>query len=699
MSRLLSMIFSSGHEPLLTWLHNLDTATPPITTAILDESAAYAINAQPVVPSSRANDDTFPRNRSENLPIDVAAGMSSSISPAKYSRDAPNVDEREQFAHSRTNLDVERDNREIIYGQDNARGIYQNSADQEVSASINHLVGVGPEPQYNEELPAATSTADLWSASDIGIFAGTEPTSADYFPNPRDVAEIDYRRTGTTVEDRSPSMQVAMSGMFGGMTSEMPPEGMSGMMPETMCGSMSGVVPGMSPDMLSGMMSGNFTGMSPSAMQSIMPGISPEMMSGMMPGMMPGMMEGIIPGIETRSIPEMTSAESSSGSLSEKILAMLSQQENFPANTNPALENAGSCETVSGANMFMGTANAAGHPSPFALAMGATVDTTGSAPAGSDLSAGDSVGGHAASSSTESLFIPMFRRGRYVLGELYGKLSPNSLALSILRHGASPLEQVCRRFVVDLSAEDMLEFVEYEWFSNGLLVVSMHEINLNGDYQGQSIVLCTFGANDNADTRVSSRTPSRVLMRMTFDEKVDCPACMQPRADCRCRGQEPAKQRILENYKNSSSWSTWVAALCSTRKGNSTNTASITISTPMGDMKGAQTFRLQQHCSKGRDVGAVLLRRKYAQTILGRLENPYPEVAISDEDIFFTISQYGGRPDPADSSPQERLDGSIHGTHGERSSASSKKSIACSCGRIFTHRGHYNVHVLSVHMR
>lgn len=234
--------------------------------------------------------------------------------------------------------------------------------------------------------------------------------------------------------------------------------------------------------------------------------------------------------------------------------------------------------------------------------------------------------------TAENLFIPVFRRNspakdgkpatRIVLGDLYGDCSPNALAIRMLSQSMDgpPPVQVARRFVVNLDqAPDALEFLEYEWFSNGKLVVSMHTFDLDGDYGGTSVVLqCDHEISSAADGNSIDlgQEDLSVCMRLKFSEYRDCASCGAPRAVCPCPGPSGSLLSLPKpGTSEQLTWKTWQTALAKTRNGaTSTLIVDIYANTPFGVMENRVRFRVSQKCEIGAESGVAMIYRQLEAT-------------------------------------------------------------------------------------
>lgn len=340
---------------------------------------------------------------------------------------------------------------------------------------------------------------------------------------------------------------------------------------------------------------------------------------------------------------------------------------------------------------------------------------------------------------TESLFVPLFRKGRFVLGDLHGEISPNGLGLRMVTstmHGTSPV-QIARRFCVDLSICDAIEFLEYEWFSDGNVIVTMHSVDLDGDYSGISIVLDCSENDEMAAPRATSAdegSPLKVVLRANYTETVDCDSCLSSRASCSCPQSQAKLVDLAPNgLDDCLDWVSWMSAFVSTRTCVSTTTVSLRAVTAMGELPVVMSFRLQQTAEMGEESGLALIRRRYEKLRASQsppvceeavveeasaVEDKVYESIVSPEDLPDFMSSVGSSfhgeshvglntmqsPSVLSSSgpgtdahseappaiPSSRMPGRRALGGGVR-----KKVFNCECGAVFSHKGHLNIHKLS----
>lgn len=348
---------------------------------------------------------------------------------------------------------------------------------------------------------------------------------------------------------------------------------------------------------------------------------------------------------------------------------------------------------------------------------------------------------------TESLFVPLFKKGQFLLGDLHGEISPNGLGLRMMTNiipGTAPV-QIARRFCVDLSICDAVEFLEYEWFSDGNVIVSMHSVDLDGDYSGISIVLDCSEEDQVSPIAVSGDlvSPLKVVMRVNYTETVDCGVCKDSRATCRCLSPQTKLVDLSPHGSETCiDWATWVSAFAKTRTGSSTTTASFRVVTPMGEVPGVMSFRLDQTAEMGEESGLALIRRQYEKLRATQVPPVHQEAVVEEataveykvyesfegiddfldcmlpkphtpddisptapndsagEDGVFTMSDVS----PSDSRSNTQTTSTIRKPRmpgGQvLEGGVKKKGFVCSdCGVEFSQKGHLNVHIMTKHRR
>lgn len=246
---------------------------------------------------------------------------------------------------------------------------------------------------------------------------------------------------------------------------------------------------------------------------------------------------------------------------------------------------------------------------------------------------------------TASLFVPMYRREHFVLGQLYGPMSPNAMALNMLAQAGygQPPHPICRRFVVDLSFTDSLQFIEYEWFSDGKLCVSMHSVRKGDYYEGESILLDCESTQDrlaeiSKDDLFTGRrfpSPTRVIMRLRITETSRCLKCGTNGADrCVCPPSMLLQYRNPEDFVTPSNWETWLSAFSNSRIGLAQMRVNFSLRTPVGNKHGSMAVPLRQSCEVGVDSqspqGNLLLRMfmQSADMLVSHPRTDIPVVAV-----------------------------------------------------------------------
>jgi hypothetical protein len=345
---------------------------------------------------------------------------------------------------------------------------------------------------------------------------------------------------------------------------------------------------------------------------------------------------------------------------------------------------------------------------------------------------------------TETLYIPVFRTDHFVLGELHSNFSTNSKILMLATQRQTGFSTIARRFVANLFIEDCIEYVEYEWFEGGYLVVAVHTYSFDGSYTARYVV---FG---HLNSKSGTTIPSRVLMTLNYSELEDCPTCLERDLLCTC--EDPIRWYHLPTKKTITwSWSQWITGLYRVQAESGTGHINLALATPQGDL--CQDFPLRVS-RKGitQDVKITkgrLLSFEYAALL--SVDNMYPTMdcqlvdgtdggrvaSVSDASFSAEIidtSSSGANakisemattgPGLYSSSVTSRdgVAGAVRGDwppdlgsgrpggHGDHSSnlggseahqnvSAISKRYFCACGHLFTHRGHYNAHLRAVHMK
>ena len=186
-------------------------------------------------------------------------------------------------------------------------------------------------------------------------------------------------------------------------------------------------------------------------------------------------------------------------------------------------------------------------------------------------------------------------------------MSPNAMALTMLSmagHGAAPT-CISRRFVADLSF-DTINFIEFEWFSDGKLCLTMHAIDLDGVYRSESFLLDAvpgddihFKALDKVDLLTDRRPwPKRFIMRTSVEEHPPCDICYASAHVCTCPPQMRGRSQ-KRTYTSPNNWETWLAALMATRNGRTAATVKYALCTQSGTVASKEIMLLDQGFEMG----------------------------------------------------------------------------------------------------
>lgn len=391
-------------------------------------------------------------------------------------------------------------------------------------------------------------------------------------------------------------------------------------------------------------------------------------------------------------------------------------------------------------------------------------------------------------------------------------MSPNSMALNMLAQAGygSPPQPISRRFVVDLSFRTSLQFIEYEWFSDGKLCISTHNIDSMGHYNGSS-VLMDIPSKAKAEHKLQLKREDlvegttvrphacEVIMNLSFTEKPNlCSVCGVNSTKCSC--VLPKKENVAVTkpvFDPPTDWMSWLGAFGRSRAGLANMSLRFSMVTPMGNMEGSQEVKLQQECELGvesssrgnmllkmfMDSAGMLVSHPSADNLVLSAEEKRDRIELANElsedenwaepreftiemngivtDSFstaptgnyqsptktngimskrssqrgvsisssrgmfrdagskqvngvqkgpantfqLTLRELGGPAVPLSPPRQDSSETALETTPGvqgesrvtKRRGRHSGKLFACDCGKVFTHRGHYNEHRLCVH--
>jgi hypothetical protein len=278
--------------------------------------------------------------------------------------------------------------------------------------------------------------------------------------------------------------------------------------------------------------------------------------------------------------------------------------------------------------------------------------------------------------------------------------------------------------------DNCLEYVEYEWFEKGILVVVAHTLMFDGAYRARYVV---FGPDDGEAGIL--RMPSTVLLTLSFVETPDCPACTERDVACHC--EDPVRWYKHPRKKPKSwSWSQWMGGLYNFQCGQSTGRVNFAFTSPYGEVRRSFALRLER---KGvtrdiRGAKALLLGYQYASMVSADksfpamdfllLGNGYGrdqrdssgatnvpqsvESKITRRNVTDDILSSSKATSPLHLAPRISAsttkswdsNGKVH-PHSETRGPmrAMRKQYSCRCGSVFSHLGHYNAHQMAVHMK
>ena len=126
----------------------------------------------------------------------------------------------------------------------------------------------------------------------------------------------------------------------------------------------------------------------------------------------------------------------------------------------------------------------------------------------------------------EDMLIVTGRAGNFILGVIWGLGQPHVFAKSPLMLNKKP---VARRFAVDFSMKDALEFMEFATFEDGKIVVMFRQFIHTLDLSLPVVATARLHASSGIE-----QTLGPVLMRADLFEAASCPRCGQVGKSCLC---------------------------------------------------------------------------------------------------------------------------------------------------------------------
>lgn len=126
----------------------------------------------------------------------------------------------------------------------------------------------------------------------------------------------------------------------------------------------------------------------------------------------------------------------------------------------------------------------------------------------------------------EDMLIVTSQTGNFVLGVIWGLSQPHVFAKTPLMLNKKP---ITRRFAVDFSTKEALEFMEFAAFDDGKIVVMFRQFIHTLDLSLPCVACARLHAASNVE-----QTLGPVLMRADLFEAACCPRCGQVGKACRC---------------------------------------------------------------------------------------------------------------------------------------------------------------------
>lgn len=204
-------------------------------------------------------------------------------------------------------------------------------------------------------------------------------------------------------------------------------------------------------------------------------------------------------------------------------------------------------------------------------------------------------------------------------------MSPNTMVINMLSAEGycDPPDPICRRFVVDMSAPDSLEFIEYEWFSDAKISVSSHTINSDECYQGETFLLGSPREEDPSSKPVISKAdlftddrppfPLRVILKLRLTEISHCIICISKGSTkCVCPPSMSAHRKKRNEFVAPTNWEAWIHAFAKSRRKLAEMRVACSVVKPHGENDSFINVSMQQTCESGVDPaskrGHTLLR-------------------------------------------------------------------------------------------
>ncbi|CDF38089.1 unnamed protein product [Chondrus crispus] len=128
--------------------------------------------------------------------------------------------------------------------------------------------------------------------------------------------------------------------------------------------------------------------------------------------------------------------------------------------------------------------------------------------------------------NVEDMLIVTGRAGDFILGVIWGLGQPHVFAKSPLMLNKRP---VARRFAVDFSTKDALEFMEFDTFEDGKIIVMFRQFIHTLDLSLPVVATARLHAPSGIE-----QTLGPVLMRADVFEAASCPRCGQVGKSCLC---------------------------------------------------------------------------------------------------------------------------------------------------------------------
>lgn len=201
----------------------------------------------------------------------------------------------------------------------------------------------------------------------------------------------------------------------------------------------------------------------------------------------------------------------------------------------------------------------------------------------------------------EDMLIVTGASGTFLLGFLWGLSQPHVFSLTPLMLDRRP---IARRFAVDMSTQDALEFMEFLSFDDGKTIVMFRQF-LHTHDQSLPVVACaTLHAASNVE-----QTLGPLLMRADLFEAASCPVCGHAGRKCRCTFDSYAPNTLVR--KSTFNWNQFSSRIMNKARSGTIKLQMIAFLPGVGEMRIMdKEIAAVNVLQKGSTEYMTLLRRK-----------------------------------------------------------------------------------------